>query len=301
VENCVNCFMHGIAANGAGLLYQESSSLFFVREPGTTALRVPATSPAALSGDGRLIVATVDGDVVRIDVETLAVQVVVRGQAWASAPWILAPGMWVRSVGGNLTRAEVRMGDEVIQPLKQGPAEVVWTVPGSTPLGTSALVIDIADSPFRHFGQPVQVQQVAPRFITEAEAGIGNSVTARFPVILHADTGLPVRWFDPARPGELLNLLMTGLNDRPSAVEWSFAPNDFEPRYRLLPERAEPHPANPYWTVVQLRMPVPLQAATCTLAASYQEAVSRAIIETTDHRAVQGDLGTRTGSLPSNR
>jgi hypothetical protein len=258
-----------------------------VREPGSGAVRLSregfVVDSAAFTGNERSVVAATADGITRFNLETLEEELVLSGlTSFTRQPLVIAPGMWVRQEGRGLAAAEINLNGASVPSLRRSSADIVWVVPSGAPLGPAQLEIAQPGSPFQPNVRTVEVQRAAPAFVTQADAGIGNSATLDRAVIRHADSGLHVLGLDPARPGESITVLMTGLNDQASAIDWTLTLLNIAPVYSLRFESAEPHPDNANWTIVRLRMPDSLPDGLSVLGAGYEKVQSNALISTSD-------------------
>lgn len=287
VPSCDACSLLSIADNGAALLYKEWSWIVLIREPGSGPVRVSRQGldvySTTVTGDGRFAIASTADGITRFNLETLDEEVLVPGSTWfARQPSFLAPRMWVRQEGGGLAAAQIKLNGKVVPSLRQSSSDIVWIVPPDTPAAPVDLEIGQAGSPFQSHRRIIEVQRAAPAYITQADAGIGNSDSSSWPVFHHADTGVPANEDDPARPGQIISVLMTGLNDQGPSVEWTLTLRNTETIYRPRFEAAAPHPNNPYWTIVSLRMPATLPRGLSVLGAGYGKVQRNALIFTSD-------------------
>jgi len=240
-----------------------------------------AVQSAALSGDGRTAIASTLDGVTRYDLVTVGDQLLVPGPTnFSRVLQVVAPGMWVRQTGTGLSRAGILLNGTPVQPLSRSATDVVWVVPAETPLGSASVESGQTDSPFGPAHQNVNVQIAAPTFILRGDLGEKDPTTSDWPVIWHEDTGRPVSAVDPARPGEVIEVLMTGLNGQGRSVEWLIYRLGVDEFWRPAFMSSAPYPGNTHMSVIRLKMPDTLPVALCALSAVFEKASSSVLMAT---------------------
>ena len=163
-----------------------------------------AVLEATISGDGKSVwAATQGGRVIRVDVGAGSAEEVIAATPWTATtePWMLAPGGRYSMTGSGLKTAEVRVNELAADIVKREPDRVDFIVPWGVPGGAQKVLIGAAGSPF----QPVQLtwefRETAPRF----------ERWGSLPMIWH-EGGMRAVWEkDPAGPGEVIEIRMTGM------------------------------------------------------------------------------------------
>ena len=286
VRQCDNCQVLDLGPDGASILYRQWSILYLAREPGSTpsaVMRQPElpVSDAALTDAGATIIASTPDGILGHDLISSFESVQVPGPtSFTREPAILAPGLWVRQEGSGLSAAEIRLDSSDVPLLWRSSSDIRWVVPADARLGLSTLAIGQERSPFAPATRTVDVQLAAPTFILQGDAGIGPQFFFNWPIAYHAATGRPVDFADPARPGESVDLVMTGLNGQGAATTWILSALNVDVYHYPVFESAAPSPDNAQWTVVRLKMPEALPHAICALGAIYGKSVAGALIIT---------------------
>lgn len=265
---CQSCFLSDIAANGSALLYQEWNSVVVVHEPGAGIQWLNGVDRASFTGDDRAVMARTTEGIVRLNLDSGETERIISGPVELSNPPPgLSPGLWLRSKGRGLSHAAISLNGLPIEPLELRDDGLVWVVPPDTLAGTGNLRLGQPGSPFEPLSLETPIHAALPVFITleDTEPGSGTSATFDFPFIRHADSSSLVIGLDPARPGETLLVMMTGLNGHAAAIQWTVSLNDAQ--YYPLFESAESASENPHWTLVRLRMPAVLPSGLSVLTA----------------------------------
>ena len=158
---------------------------------------------ATISGDGLVVwAATRDGRLIRVDGLSGGTQVLLNSAPQAGSPesTVWAPGSRYRLDGAGLGGMNLRWQGVELPVILAADDYIEFTVPWAAALGPGKLEIEQPGSPF----QPQQIQgemrAVAPRFITTNE-------------FIHGlrEDGSPLTAVNPAKPGEVVMLLMRGL------------------------------------------------------------------------------------------
>lgn len=158
---------------------------------------------ATISGDGLVAwAATKDGRLIRVDGLSGETQALLSSAPQASSPesTVWAPGSRYRLEGAGLGGMTLRWQGVDLPVILAADDDIEFTVPWEAALGQGKLEIEQPGSPF----QPQQIQgemkAVAPRFIKTNE-------------FIHGlrEDGSPLTVVNPAKPGEVIMLLMRGL------------------------------------------------------------------------------------------
>lgn len=290
VPSCYNCRLLDVDFRGSKLLYTEWSFLKLASGPGTDLIEFnflpEEAGGATLDGWGTRVFATMTDGIVRYDLDTGERIVVMPGPASLTrTPTALAPGMWVRLTGKGLSAATVELDGAQIEPLHRSMTTLDWVVPAEAPLGSVTVRIGQPSSGFEPATLALDVQLAAPVFIQRQEAGVTNAGFPDWAVIRHAGSGELVSFYDPARPGETITVLMTGLNGAAAAVEWYVVKLNTDDKFYPVIESVEPHPDQLNWSIVRLRMPASLPDGESALAANYLKMRSGALISTSGQPA----------------
>jgi len=158
---------------------------------------------ATISGDGLAAwAATGDGRVIRVDGLSGETQVFLNPSPQASSPesTVWAPGSRYRLEGSGLASARLRWQGLEIPVSLAADDHIVFIVPWAASLGPGKLEVEQPDSPFQPQQIEGEMRAVAPRFIKTSEFVHG----------LRED-GSPLTLANPAKPGEVVILLMRGL------------------------------------------------------------------------------------------
>jgi hypothetical protein len=283
VRQCNNCQTLDLGPDGTSILYRQWSILYLAAGPGSPPRRLTRegqlVDSATLNGRADKVIAVTPDGIAGYDLRSGFEAIWVYGPtSFTRQPSVLAPGMWVRQEGRGLVNAEIRLNGSDVQPLQRSSSDLVWVVPEGERLGPLTVEIGQSQSPFAPATRTSDVQLAAPTFVLQADAGIGSPIFADWPIITHAATGRAVDFANPARPGELIEVVMTGINGQGPAVEWLVSRFNVDEYFYPVFESAAPAPGNPNWTVVRLRMPEALPGGICVLSAIYGDARSGARI-----------------------
>lgn len=278
----------GIGAGGDRLLFTQWSVLY-VLERGGVPRRLSGEGQyvhgAALTGDEIAAVATTLSGIVRYPLDGASGELVIPGDTnFVVKPSALAPGLWLRMAGHGTAQAAITLNRQPIGALSRTPSDLIWAVPAETPTGSAELQIAQPGSPFEPFFLTLPVQLAAPRFLIQRDLGEGSPYYADSPYLRHADTGEPINFQNPARPGESIDVLMTGLNNQGPSVEWLVNRVNVDEYVRPVFESERPHEENPYWRWVRLRLPDLLPGPNCWLSAVYGKSASSAFFFTSTGR-----------------
>jgi hypothetical protein len=178
--------------------------------------------------------------------------------------------------GSGAARAAITLNGQPIEPLSRDSAQLSWAVPDEAPTGPATLEIAQPGSPFEPFRLNLPVQLAAPHFLIQRDLGEGTPYYADSPYIRHAATNEPLTFQNPARPGESIDVLMTGLNNQGPAIEWLINRINVDEYVHPVFESERPHEDNPAWRWVRLRLPDVLPGPNCWLSAVYGASASSA-------------------------
>ncbi len=168
----------------------------WTREPGGIA-------EATISGDGLVAwAATKDGRLIRVDGLSGETQAFLNAAPQASSPesTVWAPGSRYRLEGGGLGSARLRWQGFDLPVILAAGDRIEFMIPWEVALGSGKLEVEQPDSPFQPQQIAGEMKSVAPRFIKTSE-------------FIHGlrEDGSPLTVPNPARPGEVVMLLMRGL------------------------------------------------------------------------------------------
>lgn len=290
VPSCNNCRLLDVDFKGSKLLYTEWMFLKLSYGPGTEIIQFNSlpeeAEGATLDGWGTRVFATMTDGIVQYDLDSgERILVMPSPTSLTRTPTALAPGMWVRLTGKGLSAATAELAGTQIEPLHRSMTTLDWVVPVEAPLGAVTLRVGQPLSVYEPATIALDVQLAAPVFIQSQEAGVTDASYPDWPVIRHASSGELVRSYDPARPGETITVLMTGLNGAAAAVEWYIVKLDTDDKFYPEIDSVEPHPNQPNWSIVRLRMPASLPDGYSALAANYLKMRSGALIFTSSQPA----------------
>jgi len=248
--------------------------MYAAREPLQQPLRLPeegqSIEGAALSGDGSFVIASTLDGIARYELDGSGSELLVPGgTAFAVKSAVLAPGLWVRQVGRGVSAAEIRLNGNLVEPLSRSHSELIWVVPQDASTGPAGLEIGQPESPFAPYQQELPVQLAAPLFILQKDVGQGTPTFSDGPFIRHADSGEPVNFSNPARPGESVEALMTGINGQGAAIEWQVVRINTNDAVSVAFESERAHEENPNWSWVRLKLPEVIPGPNCWLNANY--------------------------------
>ncbi|GEM_PF-6885978 len=274
-----------IGPRGAALLYSQWGVMYAAGEPLQQPLRLPEDGQtiegAAMSGDGRFVIASSLDGIALYALDGSGSQLIIPGAtAFVTKPAALAPGLWVRETGRGLQAAEIRLNGSLIEPLRRSHGELIWAVPKEAATGPAVVVIGQPGSPFEANRQELPLQLAAPLFILQKDVGQGTEYYADGPFIRHAGSGEPVTFVNPARPGESVEALMTGINGQGALVEWQIVRMNTDNTVPVAFESERVHEENPNWSWVRLRLPEVVPGPGCWLNANFGVARHSAMIVT---------------------
>ncbi len=280
-----NAQLLDIAPAGRRLLFSQWGVLYLLEDPAAGPTRLSEdgefASGAALTGDQSAAIALNLSGIVRYPLDGSARELLVPGAtSFPQPPVVLAPGLWLRMAGSGTAQAAITLNGQPVEPLAHDSAQLSWAVPSEMPTGSATLEIEQPGSPFEPFRKILPVQLAAPRFLIQRDLGEGTPYYADSPYIRHAETGQPVNWMNPARPGESIEVLMTGLNHQGPAIEWLVNRVNVDEYVRPVFESERPHEDNPHWRWVRLRLPDVLPGPICWLSAGYGETADSAYLTT---------------------
>jgi uncharacterized protein (TIGR03437 family) len=158
---------------------------------------------ATISGDGLVVwAATKDGRLIRVDGLSGETQVLLNSAPQAGSPEsaVWAPGSRYRLEGGGLGGMNLRWQGADLPVVVSAYGHIEFMVPWEAALGSGKLEIEQPGSPFQPQQIEGEMKAVAPRFIK----------TNGFIHGLRED-GSPLTAANPAKPGEVVMLLMRGL------------------------------------------------------------------------------------------
>lgn len=158
---------------------------------------------ATISGDGLVVwAATKDGRVIRVDGLSGETQVFLKPAPQATSPesTVWSPGSRYRLEGGGLGGMNLRWQGLNLPVILAANGYIEFMVPWAAALGSGKLEIEQPGSPFQPQQIEGEMRTVAPRFIKTNE-------------FIHGlrEDGSPLTVANPARPGEVVMLLMRGL------------------------------------------------------------------------------------------
>jgi hypothetical protein len=279
-----NVQLLGIDTGGNRLLFSQWNILYVV-ERGGPPRRLSEEGQfvygAALTGDDTTAVASTLSGIVRYPLNDASAELVIPGAtSFETKPAVLAPGLWLRMIGRGAAEAALTLNGQPVEPLSRTPSDLVWAVPEETATGSAELEIAQPGSPFAPFMLALPVQLAAPHFLIQRDLGEGTAYFADAPYIRHSDSGEPVNVSNPARPGESIEVLMTGLNHQGPAIEWLINRAYVDEYVRPLFAGERAHESNVYWHWVTLRLPEVLPGPNCWLSAVFGKSTNSASLFT---------------------
>ncbi len=278
-----NVMIEDVGPRGGVVLFSQWGVFYTVREAGVAPVRLGEEGQqiegAALLGDGAEVMAkTLDG-VARYAVDGGAGRLVIVGATGFVAPVeVAAPGQWLRRTGWGTVAAEMTWSGRKVEPLQRAHGELQWVVPEETALGAAVWEVGQPGSPFAPYREEVEVQLAAPTFLVNADLGQSPGTLENMPIVRHVEDGSPVTWMNPARSGESIEVLMTGLNGQGAAVEWLLNRIDVDSFVYPVFEQETVHPENPAWRWVRLKMPEALPSGLCSLGAVYGKSFQGVVV-----------------------
>lgn len=284
-----NAQLQGIDTGGNRLLFSQWNVLYVVERGGSPRRLSEAGQVvygAALTGDDRTAVASTLSGIVRYSLDDASAELVIPGATnFETRPAALAPGLWLRMIGRGAAEAAVTLNGQPVEPQSRTISDLVWAVPDETATGPAEVKIEQPGSPFAPIVLSLPVQLAAPHFLIQRDLGEGTPYFADAPYIRHTDSGEAVNASSPARPGESIEVLMTGLNHQGPAVEWLVNRFNVDEYARPTFEGERAHESNVYWRWVKLRLPDVLPGPACWLSAVFGESASSAYLDTSTGRA----------------
>lgn len=279
-----NAQLLGIDAGGNRLLFSQWNVLYAV-DRGGSPRRLSEEGQfvygAALTGDDTTAVASTRSGIVSYSLDDAPAELVIPGATnFESRAAVLAPGLYIRMIGRGTEQAAIALNGQPVEPLDRTSSDLVWAVPDETATGSAELQIAQPGSPFEPFVLALSVQLAAPHFLIQRDLGEGTASHADAPYIRHAASGEAVNYSNPARPGEFIEVLMTGLNHQGPAIEWLINRFSVDQYVRPIFEGERAHESNVHWRWVTLHLPDVLPGPNCWLSAVFGESTSSASLFT---------------------
>lgn len=279
-----NAQLHGLSSNGQTLIFTQWNILYSLDlsgSPRRLSEEGQLVHAASLTGDDAAAIANTLSGIVRYPLDGQPPVLLIPGDTnFALPPSVLAPGLWLSMTGRGTANAQITLNGQPVDALARTPTQLTFAIPDETPTGPSQLEIQQPNSPFEPFRLTLPVQLAAPRFLIQRDLGEGNEYYADSPYILHAATGQPVSWTDPARPDESIDVLMTGLNHQGPAIQWSINRINQDDYLPLAFVSERPHDENLHWRWVRLRLPAVLPGPNCWLNAVFGDSAHSAYFTT---------------------
>jgi hypothetical protein len=172
-------------------------------------------SDAVVAGDGQsLWAASQDGRILHVDLPSRETRALTgpTTRISDSLPWRSAPGGRYTIRGSGLDNASVTDGNFDFPVLDRTADSLTFLIPAVVPLDSLRLFIGDDHSAFQPALLNTDVVPAAPLFQLW-----GDAVQA-----WHLNPRRPVDDADPARPGETIEVWLTGLGDLSSALLWQF-------------------------------------------------------------------------------
>lgn len=168
---------------------------------------------AVLSGDAQTMWAVArDGRILRVDVHSREAATISGPSTQISEPlpWRTAPGGRYTVRGSGLAFATVSDGNFDFPVLERTPDSLTFLIPAVVPFDTLRLFIGDENSAFQPFLLTTDIVAAAPLFQLW-----GDAVQS-----WHLSPRRPVDDADPARPGETIEVWLTGLGDATAPLLW---------------------------------------------------------------------------------
>lgn len=204
-----------LSADGQWVLYITRlgpiPQLFISRRDGTEWKQLTARGDgvleATLSGDGNTAYAvTKDGSLLRIGTRSGVTETIAGPSPAITSVQATTPGSLTLVEGTNLGHAIVQIGGLAAPVFAQSSSSIWFQVPWEVPLTTNLLTVSQGDASSFEYPASVTLSAFAPMAIPLAPPDTAMNT----PVAIHSDFNSLVTRSNPARPGEILHVYLTG-------------------------------------------------------------------------------------------
>jgi len=161
-----------------------------------------------LSGDGSTVFAiTGDYRILRIDAATEAITTLVGPTPSISDVQATTPGSLATLQGTGLANATVQFGSIPGVMLSRSDTSLAFQIPWEVPVNADSLTIPEGGAPYFDDATPLDMGPFLPEVIQLAPV---EPATGTEPIAIHTDFGSLVTDENPAVPGEILHIYLTG-------------------------------------------------------------------------------------------
>jgi uncharacterized protein (TIGR03437 family) len=211
-------FQATLSADGHWVAYLSTlgttAQVFYSRLDGTNWKQLTARSDgiveATLSGDGTTVFAiTADGSMLQIDTTTGNTTILVGPTPAVNSVQFTTPttpGSLTSIQGSRLDNASIGIAGLAAPILSRSANEILFQVPWETPPSADAVTISGGGAPYFEIAIKLSLQAFAPQLIYLPP----DPTTGIQPIAIHIDWESPVTSKNPAAPGEIVHLYLTG-------------------------------------------------------------------------------------------
>lgn len=209
-------FQGTLSADGQWVAYLSdigsTPQVFFSRIDGSEWKQLAQSSAGAvdvtLSGDGSTVFAiTGDYRILSIDAATGAITTLVGPTPSISGVQVTTPGSLATIQGTGLANATVKLGSISGLILSRSDTSIAFQIPWEVPVNADSLTIPEGGAPYFDDATPLDMGPFLPEPI---QLGPPEPATGTEPIAIHTDFRSLVTDENPALPGEIVHIYLTG-------------------------------------------------------------------------------------------